>query len=88
MESNNRSGEKEMGIAFALSLPENVSVRAQVVESVPFDDLKKEDGFSTLLKFMEKTLGKDDMEDSLEKYEEFKNCTSVADQKISDISCI
>ena len=77
--------KKKMGIAVALSLPENESVRAQVMESVPLDDLKKEDGLSTLLKFMEKTLGKDDMKESLEKYEEFKNCTRVADQKISDI---
>ena len=76
--------KKKMGIAVALSLPENESVRAQVMESVPLDDLKKEDGLSTLLNFMEKTLGKDDMEDSLAKYEEFKNCTRVADQKISD----
>eukprot|EP00795_Rhopilema_esculentum_P002321 gene2321-biopygen11363 len=59
--------KKKMGIAVALSLPENESVRAQVMESVPLDDLKKEDGLSTLLNFMEKTLGKDDMEDSLEK---------------------
>ena len=64
--------KKKMGIAVALSLPENESVRAQVMESVPLDDLKREDGLSTLLKFMEKTLGKDDMKESLEKYEEFK----------------
>ncbi len=74
----------KMGIAVALSLPETESVRAQVMGSVPLEDLKKEGGLSTLLKFMEAKLGKDDLEDSLEKYEEFKCCTRAADQKISD----
>lgn len=33
---------------------------------------------------MEKKLGKDGMEDNLEKYEEFKNCRREQDQKVGD----
>ena len=73
--------KNKMGIAVALSLPENDStvIREQVMEEVKPDDLKKDDGLKTLLACMEKKLGKDDMEDSLEKYEEFKNCRRELD---------
>ena len=66
--------KNKMGIAVALSLPENDStvIREQLMEEIKLDDLKKDDGLKTLLAFMEKKLGKNDMEDSLEKYEEFK----------------
>ena len=33
---------------------------------------------------MEKNVGKDDMEDCLEKYEEFKHCNRDSDQKINE----
>ena len=51
------------------------------MEEVKLDDLKKDNGLKTLLTFMEKKLGKDDIEDSLEKYEEFKNCRREPDHK-------
>ena len=75
----------KMGIVVALSLPENdkTRIRDQVMEDVKLEDLKKYDGLETLIKFMEKKLGKDDLEDSLEKYEEFKNCRRKSEQKIS-----
>ena len=60
----------KMGIAVALSLPENDEsrIREQVVEEVKLEDLKKDTGLTILLTFMEKKLGKDVMLDSLEKY--------------------
>ena len=66
----------KMGIAVALSLPENDKsrIREQVMEEIEIATLKTDDGLAKLLEFMEKKLGKDTMEDSLEKYEEFKNC--------------
>ena len=78
--------QAKRGIAVALSLPENDSsrVREQVFEEISIDDLGKDDGLKTLLKFMDSKLGKDDMEDSLEKYEEFKNCKRTKNQKITD----
>ena len=74
-----------MGIAVALSLPENDKsrIREQVMEEIELATLKADDGLEKLLKFMEGKLGNDTMEDSLEKYEEFKNCRREKDQKIS-----
>ena len=46
-------------------------IREGVMEYVPSADLKKDDRLKTLLTFMEKKLGKDDMDDCLEKNEEF-----------------
>ena len=78
--------KSKMGIAVALSLPEHDStmIREQVMDEVPLADLKKDDGLKTLLTFMEKKLGKDHMEDCLEKYEEFKQCKRESDQKINE----
>ena len=78
--------KSKMGIAVALSLPEHDStmIREQVLEEVPLADLKKDDGLKTLLTFMEKKLGKDDTEDCLEKYEEFKQCKRESDQTINE----
>ena len=46
----------KMGIVVALSLPENdkTRIREQVMEDVKLEDLKKDDGLETLIKFMEK----------------------------------
>ena len=59
-------------------------IREQVMEEVPLADLKKDDGSKTSLTFMEKKLGKDDMEDCLENYEEFKQCKRESGQKINE----
>ena len=77
--------KSKMGIAVALSLPEHDStmIREQVMEQVPLADLKKDEGLKILLTFMEKKLGKDDMEDCLEKYEDFKQCKRESDQKMN-----
>ena len=78
--------KSKMGIAVALSLPghDSTMIHEQVMEEVPLADLKKDGGLKTLLTFMEKKLGKDDMEDCLEKYEEFKQCKRESDQKINE----
>ena len=79
-----------MGIAVALSLPENDStmIPEQVTEEVPLADLNINNinGLKTLLTSMEKKLSKNDMEDCLEKYEELKQCKGESDQKI-DVFC-
>ena len=77
--------KEKMGIAVALSLPENEEsrIREQVMEEVKLEDLKKDTGLTILLTYMEKKLGKDNMEDSLEKYEEFKSCRREKEQKIN-----
>ena len=48
------------------------------------EDLKTADGFTILLKFMDKLLGTDDLVDSLEKYEEFEKVESKPGQPINE----
>ena len=74
------------GIAIALSLPDNDSskIREQVFEEIPIDDLIKETGIKTLSDFMDLKLGKEDLEDSSEKYEDIKNCKRSKHQNITE----
>ena len=74
------------GIAIALSLLDNDSskIRDEVFEEISNDDLGKETGIKTLLDLMDLKLSNEDLENSLEKYEEFKNCKRSKNQKITE----
>lgn len=63
----------KQGIAIALSLPEEdeSQIREKVFDQIPIDDLKSDDGLTVLLNFLDKHLAKDDLTDSLEKFEDF-----------------
>ena len=78
--------EEKQGVILALSLPEKDQsrIREQVMEELSLSDLKIANGVSVLLDFIESKVGKDDMEDSLNKYEEFKNCRRKEGQDICD----
>ena len=67
--------EYKQGIAIALSLPEDdeTRIREKVFDQISIDDLKKFDGFDILIKFLDKHLAKDDLSDSLEKFEDFED---------------
>ena len=54
------------------------------MEEMDKSDLAKEDGLEALLSFMELKLGKDDMQDCLDKYEDFKLFKRKEGQKIGD----
>lgn len=53
-----------------------------MLEHVKMEDLRKDEAFNTLIAFMK--LGKDDLDDNFEKYEEFKNYRREQDQKFGD----
>lgn len=72
----------KMGIAVAISLLENELTA--IWQQIKMEDVRKDWGLKTLIALMEKKLGKDGMEDNLEKYEEFKNCRREQDQKVGD----
>ena len=59
----------------ALSLPEDdeSGIREKVFDEIKLEELTAEDGFEKLVEFLEKKLGKDDLSDSLEKFEAFEN---------------
>lgn len=74
------------GVAIALTLPESDKhrIREKVFDQIDIEDLKKENGFQTLVTFLDKHLEKDDLVDSLEKFEEFEDFERGDDQTIND----
>ena len=67
--------KKKQGILVALSLPEedDSGIRERVFDEVSLEDLKKDEGLNTLVAYMDKKLGKDDLADCLEKFEDFED---------------
>ena len=59
----------------ALSLPEDdeTHIRERVFVQISLQDLKTDDGLIILLNFLNKQCGKDELVDSLEKYEDFES---------------
>ena len=77
---------EKQGIAIALSLPESDSscIRQRVFEELSLEDLGSNDGMKKLFNFLDEKLGKDDLADSLEKFEDFDDFVRLDDQAISD----
>ena len=69
--------KKKQGIAIALSLPsdgdDKTCIREKVFEQIDLEDLEKDEGLETLIAFLDKQLGKDDLSDSFEKFEDFED---------------
>ncbi len=78
--------KKKQGIAVALSLPEDdpTGIRKKVFDEMKIAELKEDDGFDKLVVFMDAKLGKDELEDSLEKFDDFENFKRDHDQSISE----
>lgn len=76
--------KKKRGIAIALTLPENdeSQIREKVFDQLQLDDLKKDDGLETLIKFLDKHLAKDDLADSLDKFEDFEDFSRSEGQSV------
>ena len=68
--------KEKRGIIIALSLPDSheSKIKEKVFESIPLGDLKKENGLETLIKFLDKHLKKDDLEEAWQRFEEFEEC--------------
>ena len=49
-------------------------------DELSLDDLQKDGGLDILVKYLDKHLGKDDLVDCLEKYEEFEECKREENQ--------
>ena len=78
--------KEKKGIAVALTLPEEdeTQIREKVFDQIKLEDLKKDTGFKTLLDFLDTHLAKDDLADSLEKFEEFEDLKRGEGQSIND----
>ena len=65
----------KQGIVLALSLPENddFNLREKVFENLSLDQLKGDNGVEYLIKFLDEQFGKDELEDSLQNFEDFED---------------
>ena len=79
------SKEKQDAV-IALSLPEDDKNRfkEKVLSELSLDDLKNENGLDILIEFLDKHLMKDELSDSLEKFEEFEDFLRVEGQCIAE----
>ena len=61
------------GIAVVLSWPDDDEnkIKDKVFDQIALDELKNENGLDKLIAFYDKHLGKDDLADSIEKFEDF-----------------
>lgn len=78
--------KKKQGVAIALSLPENDEsrIREKVFDQVKLEDLKSETGLTILIEFLDKHLAKDDLADSLEKFEDFEDFRRSDGQSVNE----
>ena len=78
--------KKKQGIAVALSLPqdEETQIREQVFDELDLDKLNQNDGLDELIKFLDEKLGKDDLADCLEKFEDFEDYVRDKGQSITE----
>ena len=76
----------KQGIAIALSLPEDdeSKIREKVFDQIPLEDFKSYDGLTVLLNFLNKHLAKDELSDSLEKFEDFEDYKRAEGQSINE----
>ena len=77
--------KNKQGIVVALSLPEDeTNIKEKVFDEIPLEDLKTADGLIILLRFLDKLLGKDDLVDSFEKYDDFEKFERKPGQPINE----
>ena len=58
--------------------------KGKLFDEIELKDLKKENGLGILIDFFDKTLGKDDLSDSLEKFEDFEDYRRGPNETILD----
>ena len=59
-----------------------MQIREKVFDQLSLTDLKDKDGLTKLLEFLDKHLAKDELTDSLEKFEDFDDFTRTEGQDI------
>ena len=76
----------KQGVVIALSLPEDDKnkIQEKVFSQIGLEDLKKDDGFDILIDFLDSQLMKDELSDSLEKFEEFEDIQRTSGQSITE----
>ena len=73
MDRDRRFRQRKTAIALSLPEEDETKIREKVFDQLQLEDLKWENGMSILLNFLDKHLSKDDLTDSLDKFEDFDN---------------
>ena len=78
--------KNKQGIAVALSLPDDDKnkIKDKVFDKIALDELKNENGLDILIVFLDKHLGKDDLADSIDKFEDFDDFKRKDGQTIQE----
>ena len=76
----------KQGIAVALPLPvdDEHQIKDMVFDRIPLDDLKTDFGLNILIAFLDKHLAKDDLADSVEKFDDFDDFKREDGQSIHE----
>ena len=79
-------GKEKQAIAIALSLPEEdeTKIREKVFDQLQLGDLEGKNVMSILFNFIDKHLSKDDLTESLDKFEDFDNIERKEEQIIQE----
>lgn len=77
---------KKQAIAIALTLPEDDStgIREKVFDELTPDEMGGDKGLDKLIEFLDAKLAKDDLADSLEKFEDFEDFNRTKGQSVTD----
>lgn len=80
--------KNKQGNFVVLSLPNKSKfgndIRERAFESLPEDELNSDDGLKNLLKFLDAELGKNEVDDIIEKWDQFDSCKKSEDQALDD----
>ena len=69
--------KKSIVVVFTLQEEDVTKIEKKDFEQIKLEDLKKETGFNTLLTFLDIHLAKDNLPDSLKKFEEFEDLNKL-----------
>ena len=77
---------EKQGIVIALTLPDDDKnkIQEKVFNQIGRENLKQENGLDTLINFLDSQLMKDELSDSLEKFEQFEDFQRVNGQSITE----
>ena len=82
--------KKKQGNFIALSLPNKSKfgddLRERAFEKLSLGELKEDNGLDKLIEFLDEELGKNAVDEIIEKWEEFDNCKRAANQTIDEFS--
>ena len=79
--------KSKQAIVITLSITDN-DIRENIFTQLSLDDLKQENGPYCLIQFLDSFLGKDEITDTVEKYEDFENLQRADNQSITEfITC-